>query len=91
MNINNRLKRLESDVIDISNCTCSGYGEHVKIILTDGIYYDALKTGEYVSYQNSINKIQADARDANEPQTVMENCLQCGKEVKKRVVYLHLI
>jgi hypothetical protein len=89
--IKHRLKRLESNVIDTSGCLCFARGEQVKIIQTEPMYYDARKTGEYVPYQDSADKIEADKQDAERAQTVIEDFLQCGRKVEKRIIYLRLI
>ncbi|MBA4121488.1 MAG: hypothetical protein H0X72_03355 [Acidobacteria bacterium] len=90
MNILNRLKKLESEVIgDSTFCDCNGTEQKVEFQKRT-VEYDAYATGVYVAYQNSETAKKLGLETPNEPPTV-ENCPACGKPINKRVIILELI
>ncbi|MDQ3747915.1 MAG: hypothetical protein M3367_02700 [Acidobacteriota bacterium] len=89
MNLKHRLKRLENKVIDDwLTCRCNGDEQQVEWIEKEPIYYDAYKTGVYVPFQDSTDKIESDATNVELPP---KTCLKCGKTINKRAIYLQLI
>jgi hypothetical protein len=90
MNILNRLKKLESEVIgDSEFCACNGTEQKIEM-QTRTVEYNAYATGKYQAYQNSETaKERALEQEAETP--TIENCLTCGKPINKRVIILELI
>ncbi len=88
MNIKNRLKKLESEIIGDSHfCRCNGDQPQFELI-QEPIFYDAYETGKYIPYQDRLNQDKSDtARKEEKP----ENCMQCKKPVNKRIIILHLV
>ncbi len=90
MNILNRLKKLESEVIGDSDfCACKGLKQQFEI-QNRTIEYDAYATGKYVPYQDSETAKQLGLEAEAEPPTV-ENCQTCRKPINKRVIILEYI
>jgi hypothetical protein len=91
MNIQNRLKKMENQIIkeDSEFCLCKGKEAQVEIRQKE-TKYDAYATGSYVPYQNSEIAAQFDRETENEKPTV-ENCQTCGKPIKKRLIILNLV
>ncbi len=88
MNIKNRLKKMESQIIkeDSEFCICNGKEPKVEIRLKE-TKYDAYATGEYVRYQDSPQSAQND-RELESEKPTPENCQKCGKPINKRLVVL---
>ena len=90
MNILNRLKKLETEIIgDSEFCACNGTEQQVDFQLRT-IEYDAYETGVYVPYQNSETAKRLALELEAEPPTI-ENCQTCGKPINKRVIILSRI
>jgi hypothetical protein len=90
MNILNRLKKLESEVIaDSEFCACNGSEQKFEIQKRT-VEYNPYETGVYVPYQNSETAKQRGLESEAEPPTV-ENCSTCSKPINKRVIILEYI
>ncbi len=90
MNILNRLKKLESEVIgDSTFCDCNGSEQKIEI-QKRVVEYDAYQSGGYVPYQDSETAKQLWLESEAEPPTV-ENCLTCRKPINKRVIILEFV
>ncbi len=80
MNIKDRLKRMESEIISNSDfCACNGEGEQFVLIKKEPILYDPYATGEYLPYSSESDNLK---------ETPVEICSECKKAINKRVVYL---
>ncbi len=90
MNILNRLRKLETEIIgDSEFCACNGTEQKFEIQKRT-VEYDAYSTGKYQAYQNSETAKELGLESEAEPPTV-ENCPACGKPINKRVIILELI
>ncbi len=90
MNILNRLKKLESEVIgDSEFCACNGLEQQFEIQKRT-VEYDAYATGFYVPYQNSETAKQLRLESETETPTI-ENCPTCRKPVNKRLIILEYV
>jgi hypothetical protein len=91
MNVKNRLKKMENQIIkeDSEFCLCNGKEPQVEIRQKE-TKYDAYATGSYVPYQNSEIAAQNTRETENETPTA-ENCQTCGKPIKKRLIILNLV
>ncbi len=70
MNIRNRLKRLENDVIDDSQfCRCQGDEEKTEIRLKK-TEYDCYSSGKYVRWQDSEIAKECERETENEKLTI---------------------
>ncbi len=91
MNVKNRLKKIEIQIIkeDSEFCLCNGKEPQVEIRQKE-TKYDAYATGSSLPYQNSEIAAQFDRETENEKPTA-ENCQTCGKPIKKRLIILNFI
>jgi hypothetical protein len=91
MNIQNRLKKMENQIIkeDSEFCICNGKEPQVEVRQKE-TKYDAYATGGYLPYQESEIAAQFDGETENEKPTV-ENCQRCGKPINKRLIILNLV
>jgi hypothetical protein len=90
MNILNRLKKLETEIVgDSEFCACNGTEQKFEI-QTRTVEYNAYATGKYQAYQNSETAKERELEQEAEPPTV-ENCPACRKPINKRVIILEYI
>jgi hypothetical protein len=91
MNIQNRLKKMEIQIIkeDSEFCICNGKEPQVEVRQKE-IKYDAYSTGRYLPYQQSEIAAQNTRETANETPTA-ENCQRCSKPISKRLIILNLV
>ncbi len=90
MNILNRLKKLETEVIgDSEFCACNGTEQKFEIQKRT-VEYNAYATGKYQAYQNSATAKERALESEAEP-PIVENCQTCRKPINKRVIILELI
>jgi hypothetical protein len=89
MNILNRLKKLETEIVgDSEFCACNGTEQFE--IQKRTIEYNPYETGKYQAYQNSETAKERALESEAEPPTV-ENCQTCRKPINKRLIILELI
>ncbi len=90
MNILNRLKKLETEIIgDSEFCACNGLEQKFEIQKRT-VNYNSYETGVYVPYQDSETAKERGLESEAEPPTV-ENCQTCCKPINKRVIILEFI
>ncbi len=91
MNISNRLKKMENQLVKEYSafCICNGKEPQVEVRQKE-TKYDAYATGSYLPYQESEIAAQFDRETENEKPTV-ENCQTCGKPIKKRLIILNFV
>lgn len=75
---------MESKLINNSTfCICSGSKkEQVKMLIKEPILYNPYETGAYKPYSSEVDQAE---------ETTLEDCMKCGKQVNKRIIYLQLI
>ena len=90
MSIENRLNKLESEVIgDSEFCACNGTEQKIEMQMRN-VEYNAYATGKYVAYQDSETAKQLGLESETETPTI-ENCPTCRKTINKRLIILELI
>jgi hypothetical protein len=90
MNIENRLKKLETEIIgDSEFCACNGLEQQFEFQKRT-IEYNPYETGIYVPYQDSKTPTELGLESKAKPPTT-EKCPSCGKPINKRVIILEIV